>query len=57
MLMTGCETVRVVGSCPSLPPPPEAAVAALRSADDPAVDRWAVELANHYDKLDACLGR
>lgn len=57
MLMTGCTTARVVGSCPDLPPPPPAAVRALEQANDPAVDQWAVDLANHYDKLDACLGR
>lgn len=29
---------------------------ALRKANDPAVDQWVVDLANHYDKLDVCRG-
>lgn len=56
-LMTGCTSVRVTSDCPDLPPPPRAAVVALQNANDPAVDQWAVDLANHYDKLDVCLGR
>lgn len=57
MLISGCTTARVVSDCPELPPPPAAAVAALQSAGDPAVDDWAVDLIKHYDKLDVCLGR
>lgn len=57
MLLGACTTVRVTGSCPDLPPPPRAAVVALQKAKDPAVDQWAVDLANHYDKLDVCRGR
>jgi hypothetical protein len=48
--------VRVTGSCPELRALPPAAVEALRKANDPAVDQWVVDLANHYDKLDVCRG-
>lgn len=53
-LMTGCASGRIVGSCPSLAPPPVAAVDALQAASDSAVDAWAVALDRHYAKLDAC---
>jgi hypothetical protein len=56
-LTSGCTSVRAIGSCPDLPPPPEAAVIALQTADNPVVDEWAIDLANHYDKLDVCRGR
>jgi|GEM_PF-2194249 hypothetical protein len=55
-LIAGCQTVRVTGSCPELRALPPAAVEALRKANDPAVDQWVVDLANHYDKLDVCRG-
>ena len=54
--MTACASARVVGSCPPLPPPPVAAVDALQAAGDSGVDAWAVALARHYQKLDACMG-
>ena len=57
MLMAGCTTARVTSDCPDLPPPPRAAVDALQSAGDPAVDQWAVALERHYQMLDVCLGR
>ena len=50
----GCQTTRTVGSCPSLTPPPVAAVDALQAAGNSAVDAWAVELDRHYQKLAAC---
>ena len=57
MLMSGCASVRVTSDCPALAPPPPAAVAALKGADDQAVDRWAVALERHYQMLDVCRGR
>ena len=56
-LMTACaacQTTSGVGSCPSLSPPPKAAVDALQRAGDAAIDAWAVDLDRHYQKLDAC---
>lgn len=53
-LIAGCQTVRVTGSCPELRNPPREVVEALRKANSVAVDQWAVDLANHYDKLDVC---
>lgn len=53
-LMTGCATGRVVGSCPALPAPPTAALDAMQSANDSAVDIWVDDLDRHYQKLDAC---
>jgi hypothetical protein len=52
----GCQTTKVAGSCPSLAPPPVAAVDALRAVGDSAVDAWAIALDRHYQKLDACIG-
>jgi len=46
----------VTGSCPELRNPPREVVEALRNANNPAVDQWAVDLANHYDKLEVCRG-
>src|SRR5690606_26349298 len=58
LCLSACASVpKVAGSCPALPPPPAAAVDALQSANDSAVDAWAVALDRHYDKLDACRGR
>ena len=50
----GCQTTRVAGSCPALPPPPVRAVDALQAAADSAVDAWVVALDRHYQKLDVC---
>ena len=58
-VMTGlgaCSTTRIVGSCPSLAPPPLAAVDALQAAGDSAVDAWAVDLDRHYLKIAICRG-
>ena len=57
MLMSGCASVRVTSDCPVLVPPPAAVVAALKGANDQAVDQWAVALERHYQMLDACRGR
>jgi len=51
-----CRTSGIAGSCPSLPPPPVAAVDALQAAGDSAVDAWAVALDRHYQKLAVCRG-
>lgn len=52
----GCTTTKVVGGCPSLPPPPIAAVDALQALGDSAVNVWAVDLDRHYQKLAVCRG-
>lgn len=56
-LMTACASGRIVGSCPTLAPPPAAAVDALQGAGDSSVDAWAVALDRHYQKLAACVGK
>ena len=53
-LMSGCASGRIVGSCPALPAPPRAAIEALASAKNSAVDIWVDNLDRHYQKLDAC---
>lgn len=56
IVLGGCQTTRVVGSCPPLSPPPAKAVDALQAAHDSAVDAWVVDLDRHYQKLAICAG-
>lgn len=54
-LMIACAACQTTGiSCPTLAPPPDAAVDALQAAGDNAVDAWAGDLDRHYQKLAAC---
>ena len=52
-----CQTTRVVGNCPVLPPPPKAAIDVLQAQGDTRTDAWVVLLDRHYQKLDACNGK
>lgn len=54
-MATGCTTVATT-ICPPLSPPPGTVVDALETAGrkDPSAASWVIDLALHYQKLDAC---